>query len=184
MVTPQLLAALKNDDDIIVQIVLPDEGGLVDNPNDPGGITIMGVTIAALSAFRGKPCTADDIRNLQRPEAIALYKQNYIVRVGFDKIASVAVRAAVVDMAVLFGQTGSAIAVEQAALALEHVAGRPQDASISDADAAEINKCEPRALINALSVKRILHHADVVVAHPNRVEFLKGWDARACNFVQ
>lgn len=173
-----------DDDGIIGTVVLPNEGGLVDNPDDPGGITNMGVTIAALSAFRGKPCTADDIRNLQRSEAIALYKQNYIARVGFDKITDVKVRTAVVDMAVLFGQTGSAIAVEQAALALEHVAGMPQDAIISDHDAEFINKAEPRALINALSVKRILHHADVVAAHPNRLQFLRGWDARACAFVQ
>ena len=28
-----------NDDEIITQIVLPNEGGYTNNPNDPGGVT-------------------------------------------------------------------------------------------------------------------------------------------------
>src|SRR5258708_26968260 len=121
------LLMIQNDDDIITQVVLPHEGGYVDNPNDPLGATNFGVTIPSLQAFRSTLCTPDDIKNLTREEAIAVYKLNYVQRPGFDKITDVMLRAAVVDMAVLFGQTGSAIAIEQSALMLEGVAGRPQD---------------------------------------------------------
>lgn len=182
-----------DDPGIITQIVFPNEGRLVNNPADPGGITNRGVTKPALAAFRGCPVTDQDIIDLTDQEAIALYRQNYIVKPGFDKIASLRVRTAVVDMAVLFGQTGAALETEKvahadkiahAAAGLEAVSGCDQDAIISDTDAVEINKAEPRGLINALSCYRIVHHAQVVKAHPARVVFIEGWDVRACGFIE
>ncbi len=180
-----------DDTGIITAIVFPNEGGLVNNRADRGGITNRGITKPALAEFRSVPVSqiADaDIVNLSDAEAIALYRRDYIERPGFDKITSVKLRTAAVDMAVLFGQTGADEALERtehAALGIKQAAGQQlADGLISDVEAVEINKLEPRAVINALSVIRILHHADVVARRPNQVGFLKGWDDRACRFIE
>lgn len=53
------------------------EAGYVNNTNDPGGATNMGITIHTLANFRGRAVTPDDVRNLTSDEADAIYKQNY-----------------------------------------------------------------------------------------------------------
>src|SRR5947209_7192885 len=89
--------------DPIIERILANEGGFVNDPADAGGVTNFGVTIPALSLYRGHMCTADDIRNLTRDEAAQLYTKNYINAPGFNRIINVAIRTAAVDAAVLFG---------------------------------------------------------------------------------
>ena len=171
---------------IVRQIIFPHEGwpAFTDDPNDAGGPTKGGITLPALSAFLGRQATIDELRALPDETAVTLYERNYIVRCGFNKITSIKLRTAVVDMAVLFGQTGSEVAIEQAAFVLENANRLPHNGVIDDYDAAVINQQEPRALINRLSVVRIKHHADVVHARPDQVKYLRGWDNRACEFIE
>jgi len=53
------------------------EGGLVDDPDDPGGITNMGLTIADLTVWERHRATPDDVRNLTRGEAVNIYRAQY-----------------------------------------------------------------------------------------------------------
>ncbi len=53
------------------------ESGFVDHPADKGGATNMGITIRTLAAWRGANVTLDDLRNLTRGEADAIYWSNY-----------------------------------------------------------------------------------------------------------
>lgn len=53
------------------------EGGLVDDPRDHGGITNMGLTISDLSVWERHRATADDVRDLAREEAVAIYRALY-----------------------------------------------------------------------------------------------------------
>lgn len=58
-------------------ITLKHEGGYVDHPADPGGATNHGITHKVLAAFRGKPVTKQDVRNLTVAEAERIYDKNY-----------------------------------------------------------------------------------------------------------
>ena len=62
-----------------VKNVLESEGGLVDHPRDPGGITNMGISLRAYP-YLGP----DGIRNLTRAEAIYIYRRDYWDRVPAD----------------------------------------------------------------------------------------------------
>jgi lysozyme family protein len=55
------------------------EGGYVNDPNDPGGCTNMGITIGTLQAWRGPDVTVtcSDVQALTEPEAFLIYAQNY-----------------------------------------------------------------------------------------------------------
>lgn len=54
------------------------EGGYVNDPDDPGGCTNMGITIGTLTAWRDDPTTdCDDVYELSPVEAGMIYAQNY-----------------------------------------------------------------------------------------------------------
>jgi peptidoglycan L-alanyl-D-glutamate endopeptidase CwlK len=53
------------------------EGGFVDDPRDKGGATNMGITIRTLAEWRGTEVSVDDVRELSREEADAIYWSNY-----------------------------------------------------------------------------------------------------------
>ncbi len=63
--------------DSVVPVVEKWEGGYVDHPNDPGGPTNMGVTLATLRRWRGREVTAEDVKALTRDEARRIYKEYY-----------------------------------------------------------------------------------------------------------
>ena len=61
----------------IQRFILAHEGGYVDHPKDPGGATNMGITFKTLQAWRGREITKQDVKNLTREEAVAIYKAQY-----------------------------------------------------------------------------------------------------------
>ncbi|MCC2654360.1 MAG: hypothetical protein K0Q60_4526 [Microvirga sp.] len=60
-----------------VEIVLQHEGGFVHHARDPGGATKFGITRETLSRVRGRPVTIEDVRELTRAEALAIYRWLY-----------------------------------------------------------------------------------------------------------
>jgi lysozyme family protein len=82
--------------------VLAHEGGFVNHPADPGGATNLGVTRAALSAWRGRPAAIADVRALTRAEAAALYRARYWDAIGGDSLPA-GLDLAVFDLAVNSG---------------------------------------------------------------------------------
>ncbi len=85
------------------------EGGLVLNPNDHGGITNFGITINTLSKYRKAKATTDDVRALTLKEARAIYKQVFWDEVHIDRIHETpCVQMALFDFAVNSGE-GAAV---------------------------------------------------------------------------
>ena len=57
--------------------VLKAERGFVNDPQDPGGATNLGITIGTLSAYRKQPVTVADVRNLTVAEATLIYRNEF-----------------------------------------------------------------------------------------------------------
>ncbi len=54
------------------------EGGYVNDPDDPGGCTNMGITIGTLRGWRGDDSVScEDVANLSETEAALIYASNY-----------------------------------------------------------------------------------------------------------
>jgi hypothetical protein len=83
------------DFDMAVALVLKHEGGLVDDPNDPGGLTNFGIS------QRSYPNV--DIRNLTADDAKAIYKRDYWFPIGGDAISNQSLANAALDFAVNAG---------------------------------------------------------------------------------
>lgn len=62
------------------------EGGYVDHPKDPGGATNYGITHKTLAAARGRSVRKQDVRNLTRDEADAIYRDRYWQTVQGDAL--------------------------------------------------------------------------------------------------
>jgi len=68
--------AERNFEAVMVEI-FKHEGGYVDHPRDPGGATNMGITHLTLADWRGAPVTKQDVRELTKQEARAIYRARY-----------------------------------------------------------------------------------------------------------
>ena len=84
--------------DKMVPSLLSREGGekFTNNPADKGGPTRWGVTAAKLGEYRklGRPATADEVKNLGRDEAVALYRADFWQRPGFESVSTLSERIA------------------------------------------------------------------------------------------
>ena len=66
-----------NDFKECLDLVLKSEGGYVNNPKDPGGITNLGVTKAVWEEFVGHPVSEADMRALTPEKVAPMYEQKY-----------------------------------------------------------------------------------------------------------
>lgn len=85
----------------IIDGVIGREGRYSDNPNDPGGPTMWGITqkTARDHGYAGL------MRDLPRPLAVAIYTKDYVVAPGFDRVnmVSPAIAEELVDTGVNCG---------------------------------------------------------------------------------
>lgn len=156
------------DFDTAIPLILMHEGGLTDNPNDPGGLTNFGITLPDLPAGS----TADDIRNLSQRAAEAIYHARYWARIRGDEILDQRIADVYLDLAVAKGLQGATGQIRAAlGLALPPVNwGRLDDRTLS-----AINTAQPLQL-----AFDFLAHCDDsriqrVSLNGKLLEFLPGW---------
>jgi lysozyme family protein len=98
--------------DDVLEHVLRAEGGYVNDPNDAGGETNHGITIAVARAngFAGP------MRDLPRSLALAIYRKRYVDDPGFAKVAAIcpSIGAELVDTGVNMGPATAAMFLQRA----------------------------------------------------------------------
>ena len=100
--------------------VLQSEGGWSDNPADPGGATMKGITLATYRSVKGNPhITKEELRNISDQEVADIYKQNYWDKVKGDDLPS-GVDYAVFDASVNMGVGRASKLIQTAGLISEH----------------------------------------------------------------
>lgn len=87
--------------------VLKHEGGFVNHPRDPGGMTNLGVTRKTWEGWTGKPASEADMRALTPAKVTPLYRKNYWDKVRCDDLHP-ALAMCVFDFAVNAGPGRSA----------------------------------------------------------------------------
>ncbi|WP_316012889.1 holin-associated N-acetylmuramidase [Roseobacter sp. HKCCA0434] len=93
--------------DEMIEAIIAREGGFVNDPDDPGGATNLGITIHTLRGL-GLDLTGDgtvseaDVRAIKRVDAARIYRVEYFERPGIARLPQ-AVQAAVFDMYVNSG---------------------------------------------------------------------------------
>lgn len=154
-----------------VEKVLKTEGGYVDHPDDKGGATNFGITEQTLAQFRGTPVSHDDVRNLTKDEAIAIYEKFYWKPMGLDQVTKPKIATILFDQAVNRGMAG-------ATRSIQRVLGLKVDGKIGPVSILAINACSETSICLALFEDAQLQYVDIVQKNPLQVVFLEGWIRR------
>ena len=72
--------------DECLQIILHHEGGYVNHPKDPGGMTNLGVTKRVYEDWVGYAVSEHTMQNLTEEDVAPIYKKNYWDRVKADQL--------------------------------------------------------------------------------------------------
>lgn len=152
--------------ELCAEMVLSKEGGFSDHREDPGGPTMMGITQATLAAWRHAEVTADDVRSLQRKEALDIYRANYWNAMRCDSLPK-GIDLMVFDFGVNAGPVRSV-------KLLQKVAGAEQDGSIGELTLRAVRSSDPVTLIKALSIARMEFYRQLDTFQT----FGKGWENR------
>lgn len=149
-----------------LSLVLASEGGWSDNPADPGGATMKGVTLANFRRYVKADATKADLRAISDAQVAMVYRRFY-----WDAIAGAelpdGVDYAVFDFAVNSGPG-------RAAKYLQAVLGVAQDGRIGPATLAAAGGKPAGAVIDVLCDARLAFLEKL----PTWPSFGRGWSAR------
>ena len=71
-----------------LEMILHHEGGYVNHPEDPGGITNLGVTKRVYEEWVGTKVTEEKMKNLKVEDVAPIYNKNYWFRVKGNQLPS------------------------------------------------------------------------------------------------
>jgi lysozyme family protein len=159
---------VKENFDKCLELMLKHEGGYVNHPQDPGGMTNLGVTRRVWEEWLGRPVSEKEMRNLTPTMVKPLYKRKYWDAVRADDLVS-GVDYAVFDVAVNSGP-GRAIKF------LQSCVGVTADGGFGPRTLAAVKVAEqdPARLIELYCAKR-LEFLQSLRTFPT---FGRGWSRR------
>ncbi len=148
--------------------LLGHEGGYVNHPNDPGGETNWGITIAVARAngYTG------DMRDMPLDVAKRIYRSMYWDKVQADALPA-KVRYAVFDAAVNSGPG-------QAARWLQRALGVADDGRIGPITIAYARQADPEALAMKMLAQRLRFMTNLT----NWPSFSRGWARRIADLME
>ena len=156
---------MKNNFDTSLAAVLHHEGGFVNHPSDPGGMTNLGCTKAVWEEWVGHPVNESDMRNLKPSDVAPLYKAKYWDKVKGDELPA-GIDYAVFDAAINSGPG-------RAAKWLQEVVGVTADGSIGPGTMKAVQSFNGD-LVAAYMAKRLAFLQSLT----NWKTFGKGWGRR------
>jgi len=131
----------------IYAMVIKNEGGFVDHPKDPGGMTNLGVTRSAWQGYLNRDVTEAEMRALTPEVVKPFYKALYWDRIKGDLLPS-GIDYAAYDFAVNSGP-------HKAAQYLQQIAGVTVDGMIGPKSLEAINAFDPKEIADAICNMRL-----------------------------
>lgn len=158
-----------------LSIILEHEGGLVDNKNDPGGITNYGISLMFLKGIslpmadidHDGDVDADDIRKMTTSSASNLYKTYFWDKTGLEGVNNELLRLQLFDMGV---NAGNRTSVKLLQILLQTVS----DGIIGSATLSKI-KSYNGDIVSDYAKTRKNYYTNLTIQKPNLKEFLRGW---------
>ena len=137
---------MKDNFKACLDFVLKHEGGWSDDPHDPGGATMKGVTLLTYKVYLGRLPSKDELRNIPDEHLMDLYKTRYWDNAKCDDL-DVGVDMVVFDMAVNGG-------VGRSSRMLQRCVGANVDGAIGAKTIALTKGIMPRDLVIRFSTER------------------------------
>lgn len=157
---------MKNTFDVCLKEVLRHEGGYVNHPDDPGGMTNLGCTKAVWEEWCGHPVTEKAMKALQPSDVAPLYKRKYWDKVCGNDLPS-GIDYMVFDAAINSGP-GRAVKWLQACV------GAEVDGALGPKTLAAVKAFNPKTLVGDYSKRRLSFMMDL----KTWPTFGRGWTKR------
>lgn len=168
---------MRNIFDKAFELLMKDEGGYVNDPDDHGGATKYGVTIGTLKTWFGHEATIEDVRALDEKTAKQIYRFLYWDVLKLDSINSPSIAIAMMNTCVLYGVGTTARMAQLSAHNLGHAV--VVDGKIGPLTAKAINACESKKFLNIFVAQIFNRINDLVLADPVKSKYRTGWTSRA-----
>jgi lysozyme family protein len=153
-------------------LVLKHEGGFVNNPRDPGGMTNLGVTKVTYEGFVNRHVDEAEMRSLTPDLVAPLYKKMYWDRIKGDDLP-VGVDYCLFDLAVNSG-------VGKAGKLLQMALDVPADGLIGPMTLRALESRDPEEIIQQVCQERL----DFLQSLNTWNTFGKGWGRRVAEVEQ
>ena len=157
---------MKENFETALKAVLHHEGGYVNDPRDPGGMTNLGCTKRVWEEWVGHPVTEQAMRDLKPADVAPLYKKKYWDKIAGDDLPT-GVDACVFDAAINSGP-GRAAKMLQACVGVEI------DGSLGPATLKAVNAFDAKDLISDYCQRRLSFLTELSAWET----FGKGWTKR------
>jgi lysozyme family protein len=154
---------MKENFDKSLALILKHEGLYIDHPQDPGGATMKGITLATFTEFKGRAMSKEELRAISDADVRAIYKSRYWDAVRADELKP-GVDLLAFDMAVNKG-------VGRAAKLMQRGAGVTEDGALGPKSMAVINALDAHDFIAKVSEAR----RDFYKSLKTFPTFGKGW---------
>lgn len=154
---------MKENFDKSLALILKHEGLYIDHPQDPGGATMKGITLATFTDFKGRAMSKEELRAISDADVRTIYKSRYWDAVRADELKP-GVDLLAFDMAVNKG-------VGRAAKLMQRAAGVPEDGALGPKSMAAINALDAHDFIAKVSEAR----RDFYKSLKTFPTFGKGW---------
>lgn len=163
----------------LVPFILKWEGGFVNDPDDPGGATNKGVTIATYKQYRknkGMPePTIEDLKVITDAEWMEILKTMYWDRWQADKIINQSVANILVDWVWASGVHGIKRPQKLLGVSVDGIVGIKTLSALNAQDAG--------SLFEAIKADRIKYIDERCKARPVNEKYREGWLNRINDFV-
>jgi lysozyme family protein len=158
--------------------VLAHEGGYSNDPADPGGSTMRGITQSYLDGLvkQGKHDPID-VKDMTLDQTKNVYQTYWWNAYGYGAIADQLLANKVLDISVNVGPSRMHKFIQQACCDLGHSV--LVDGQLGPKTYAAINAIDPVLLLTQLKTVLINYYTNLSIARPPMKKFLKGWLKRA-----
>ena len=155
------------DKNKLIPIIKKWEGGYSDNPNDRGGATNSGVTLAVYQSVYGKSKTKNDLKKMTNEQWNYIFTKLYWNKWKADEIKNQSIANILVDWVWMSG-TGTIKKIQS-------LFGLTADGIVGNKTISYINSHDQEVVFNKIWNRRKSFYESLVKNNPSQKVFLKGW---------
>lgn len=162
------------DKNKLIPIIKRWEGGYSDNPNDRGGATNSGVTLAVYQSVYGKNKTKNDLKRMTNEQWDYIFAKLYWNKWKADEIKNQSIANILVDWVWMSGY-GTIKKIQS-------LFGLTADGIVGNKTISYINSHDQEEVFNKIWNRRKSFYESLVKNNPSQKVFLKGWMNRLNTF--
>ena len=162
------------DKNKLIPIIKKWEGGYSDNPNDRGGATNSGVTLAVYQSVYGKSKTKNDLKKMTNEQWDYIFTKLYWNKWKADEIKNQSIANILVDWVWMSG-LGTIKKIQS-------LFGLTADGIVGNKTISYINSHDQEEVFNKIWNRRKSFYESLVNNNPSQKVFLKGWMNRLNTF--